>query len=329
MRNYDILTASEQAKPEWKIFWRKDINKQNGKVKRRRLCVPIGKIMKEIQGVLKNRVRGLSGEMPSATGFRKRVSIVDSICRHKSRFGKKMVFNRFVITIDIKNAYRTVKADDLAWVLGQINPKQFSGYQRTIKFVEQFCFDPEFGGLAMGAPASNDLFNVYCEYTLDVRLRGICDVYNITYTRYVDDLMFSSQNQITEPVRKLIRETMESAGFVINDKKAHVYDLRLGPIQVNGVGITYEGKMFLPRKTLTKLRGMIHCARRGMPVSIYKIDGYMSLFKSRSNLEELNSTERKVLEAYNELHANLKSGKVENSDQNDEALDYDDYGICE
>ena len=298
MKNYDILREADNAPPpKWRIFW----TKKPGKKKHRRLCVPVGEKMKEILNVLKSRVKGLGGPMPSATGFRDGVSIFDSVCRHKSRFGKTKVFNRFIVILDIKNAYRSVDAPELTCILAKINPKQFSGYLRTNNFIEDYCFDPEYGGVAMGAPSSNDLFNVYCEYKIDQKFREICKKFGLTYTRYVDDLMFSSQCVITEEIRKKLRQILTDAGFQINDKKAKVYDLRKGPVVVNGIGITYEGRTFLPRKVLISIRGKIHCALKGEPVNLFQIHGLMGLFKNMTDLSKLNSTEKAVLEAYQKL----------------------------
>lgn len=323
MKEYNILVEAERSSgPSWSIFWRKDHNPLSGKTKQRRLCVPQGKEMREIQGVLKNRVRGLSGPLPSATGCRVGISTLDSVLRHQSRFGKRKVFNRFILILDIKSAYRSVDSSKLALVLAKINYKQFSGYKRTIDFLEKFCFDSEYGGVAMGAAASNELFNVYCEYIIDQKIREICDVFNLTYTRYVDDLMISSQEIICKTIRTKIRTIIEEAGFTINDKKAKLYDLRRGPVEVNGIGITYEGKIFLPRRVLNSIRGMIHCALQGKPVSIPRIHGLMGLFKHSTDMSNINSTERKVFEMYEELR---NANKKQPAPQSEDDL-FDEFG---
>jgi hypothetical protein len=321
MKNYDILKESETSPPpKWRIFWDKKINPRK-KTKRRRCCVPVGIKMREIQGVLKNRIQGLNVNMPSATGFRKGVSIVDSVLRHQSRFGKKKVFNRFVVILDIKNAYRSVRAPELASVLAKINPKQFSGYKRTIAFIENFCFDPEFGGVAMGACASNNLFNVYCEHYIDQPLREICKEFGLTYTRYVDDLMFSSQKMITASIRNKLRQVLIDAGFQINDKKARVYDLRKGPVNVNGIGITFGGKTFMPREILCSLRGMIYCSHKDGEIKkelIHYIHGWMGLFKQMTDLSKMNSTERKLFQSYQKLRGIAEMKKTGDEFDDDE-----------
>ena len=321
MKNYDILREAENSPPpKWRISW----DKKPGKKKHRRLCVPVGKEMREILSVLKTRVKGLSGPMPSATGFRDNISVLDSVCKHQTCFRKTKVFNRFIVVLDIKNAYRSVRAPELALVLAKINPKQFSGYVRTIKFIEDYCFDPDpkYGGLAMGASSSNDLFNVYCEHMIDQKLREICKELKLAYTRYVDDLMFSSQRVITAEIRKKLRQVLTDAGFQINDKKAKVYDLRKGPVVVNGIGITYEGRTFLPRETLVSLRGMIHCSLKDIEVRdelMPFIHGWMGSFKNMTNLSKMNQTEQKLFESYQELR---RVCKVDNSYVNENEFFY-------
>src|SRR5690606_37339505 len=78
------------------------------------------------------------------------------------------------------------------------------------------------GKLPQGAPSSPIISNLICEI-LDYRLLKISKKYKLDYTRYADDLTFSTNDKKfldlkTEFYKKLENELIR-AGFRINEKK--------------------------------------------------------------------------------------------------------------
>lgn len=306
--NLNIIRYAKELKPrpQSAAFWKKDINPVSKKKKTRRVCAP-NSTMSALHGILRRRLRAKCKDLKSATGCRKGDSSFATVLRHRSKVGENLVFNRHFVLLDIKGAYHAVDLYELATILAKVDRQQFSGYKNTVEFLERYCSDPQLGGLAVGAPSSQDLFNLYCEYRIDAALRVVCQKYKITYTRYIDDLTFSSQQQITKRMRQEIRLIITEAGFVISEKKAEVLDLKKGPITVNGVGITYAGRTFLPRHILRTINGLIHCALNGDTVNISRIHGLMGLFKQLTDLTNPNSTEQKIIEGYEELQRRIHS----------------------
>jgi RNA-directed DNA polymerase len=80
------------------------------------------------------------------------------------------------------------------------------------------------GRLPMGAPSSPILTNLYC-IPLDHALQNLAQEKQWTYTRYADDLSFSSQAEITLQDADVIKTMVEAHQLVLNPKKRRL----LGP----------------------------------------------------------------------------------------------------
>jgi hypothetical protein len=100
-------------------------------------------------------------------------------------------------------------------------------------------------GLAVGGNLSPYLLNLYCEVFLDSRLREkfakaedkLAPERTITYTRYVDDLVFSRGILISIDTRREIRNYIEEAGFEINHRKSRVLARKMGTVFVTKQGL--------------------------------------------------------------------------------------------
>lgn len=78
--------------------------------------------------------------------------------------------------------------------------------------------------LPQGACTSPALTNILCR-NLDARLTGVCGKLGFTYTRYADDLVFSTDNTQGDPVSQILhwaRLIIRECGFQINEEKLMV-----------------------------------------------------------------------------------------------------------
>lgn len=84
------------------------------------------------------------------------------------------------------------------------------------------CYE---GKLPQGAPTSPIITNLVCNI-LDMRLLKIAKKYRVVYTRYADDMTFSTNDkkflENQENFMKSIKKEIESFGFEINDKKTRL-----------------------------------------------------------------------------------------------------------
>lgn len=88
------------------------------------------------------------------------------------------------------------------------------------------------GHLPQGAPTSPFLANI-SGLAMDKDLLVVCQKHDITYTRFVDDLCFSSQNDFKEVILELIA-IINKHGFFIG---YHKTKYKKGRLEVTGVNI--------------------------------------------------------------------------------------------
>ncbi len=102
------------------------------------------------------------------------------------------------------------------------------------------------GHVPQGAPTSNVISNIVF-LPIDRQLRAFCKKHGITYTRYVDDLLFSSPKPFLHSTGIIIGIII-SAGFMINRGKTGA---KIGPTENTGIMINNNG-LDIGRKTMRK-----------------------------------------------------------------------------
>jgi len=116
------------------------------------------------------------------------------------------------------------------------------------------------GKVPQGAPTSSGVANL-CFLEIDSRLSSIANAYGITYTRYVDDLVFSSPRAFIDLSQTII-SVVAAGGFKVSRKKTHY---KRGPMVVTGAIVRNNGLAITP-KTQKKLNcGLIsEKSKRGL-----------------------------------------------------------------
>lgn len=237
-------------------------------------------------------LRSLGVDLSSATAFLPGSSPLANIKRHTDQGG------RYYLVIDLRGAYEQVKVPELAFLIWRALWEQGKMEDREdiLTFLGLYCESRE-KGLATGSPAAPDLFNIYAGFKLDPVLRRACASRGITYTRYGDDLIFSSREEIGTYKRKVLFARIKKAGFEVNHKKCKYYDLALGPAMVTGYRIYGSGRVAVPSDYAKELRVLLHEAKEGrgtLEVLAGKMSPLVAL--SRSTFwEGLTTNERKIL----------------------------------
>ena len=117
--------------------------------------------------------------------------------------------------------------------------------------------------LPQGSPASPAISNIAAR-RLDKSLLKIAEDLGFRYTRYADDLTFSTESAEAD-VKKLmtrVRFVVGKQGFTVNETKTRI--LRRGR-QQEVTGIVVNDKLSIDRKTLRKFRAVLHQAEtRGL-----------------------------------------------------------------
>jgi RNA-directed DNA polymerase len=149
-----------------------------------------------------------------ATGFVPGKSIVDNAKQH---IGKHYVYN-----IDLKDFFHSFDRNQVKMGF-MFTPFNLSGDLEPIAFMfASLCTHPfEVDGdfktvLPQGAPTSPTITNILC-VKLDRRLNGLAKRFNITYSRYADDITFSSTTNIF-----IKEEFLDELNRIINDQKLEI-----------------------------------------------------------------------------------------------------------
>ncbi len=113
--------------------------------------------------------------------------------------------------------------------------------------------------LAQGAPTSPALANLAL-FRLDRRLDGLAHAFGATYTRYADDLTFSSDGPV-DGLARAVAEIVGEAGFAVRAGKTRV--MRRSRRQ-RVAGLVVNERPAVARDEYDRLRATLHrCATRG------------------------------------------------------------------
>ena len=158
--------------------------------------------------------------------------------------------NRYFYMLDLKSAYSQIDMWALAHVL--VGQGLDNDVNDVLDFLNLYCKVPLGSGLCTGAPSSPMLFNLACE-ELDRQLGVFADEHGITYTRYLDDLAFSSKDtgfplrdRIGKLTRQKIHQTVEGCGLVLHPEKTKAHDRHAAPVVITGIQINTSGRWQIP-----------------------------------------------------------------------------------
>lgn len=249
------------------------IKKKSGKL--RAIHAPI-KGLEEFQKSLNIILSAVYTPHKSAYGFVQGKSIVDNARNH--------VKKNYVYNIDLKDFFPSVDAKRV-WGRLQVKPfnlgssierKQVANMIKAIccttmnveRFIHNEWTTIESSVLPQGAATSPILTNAICE-KLDIRLTGLSKRFGIDYTRYADDITFSSMHNVyvnadgnKEPIYKKgssfdkeLRRIIASQNFNINEKKVR---LQKRGYKQEVTGLLVNEKVNTPRFYIKELRQWIH-----------------------------------------------------------------------
>ncbi len=245
-----------------KIWWFRhrmyshfNISKRSGKV--RTITAPDTRL-KIIQRKLALLLDGLYRPRRPVHGFVPERSVKSNAEAHGRR--------RFVVNLDLQDFFPTITEKRVYGLL-----RALAVDQRVSEIVARLCC--YMGHLPQGAPTSPVLSNMIC-YRLDTDLLEIAKTCRAIYTRYADDITFSSYQppaplfeNAMPAVGKFLPEVLSPTllaaiianGFAINPEKAHYADRNSRRI-VTGVKI--NAGLNVDRRYVRHIRAVLHSVER-------------------------------------------------------------------
>ncbi|RZK56028.1 MAG: RNA-directed DNA polymerase [Pedobacter sp.] len=176
---------------------------KDGTIKKR-IIRPSLMELKIIQTIIKNKILSKILMPDCVHGGVKKKSNISNAKPHQ---GKKYIF-----TTDLQEFYPNITSEQVYQTLVGLGfSTHFSHYLTKLTTYKY--------ELPQGTPTSTHISNLVFLAT-DLKLIDLCEKNNITYTRYVDDLTFSSAQDFQHLIKDLL-EIVQKDGFKISRRKTN------------------------------------------------------------------------------------------------------------
>lgn len=198
-------------------------------------------------------------------GFVKNRSIVTGAQKH--------INHRYVLNLDLTDFFTSIERGkvfywltqppfnfnkEIANTLAGLCCMRMENEDHTYRYV-----------LPQGSPASPIITNVVCQI-MDKKLNGIAKRFNLTYTRYADDITFSGNEYVFSPKGEFwseLKRIISVNGFTINEKKTRLQ--KRGERQ-EVTGIIVSDRINVTRSYISDIRNLLF---------IWEKYGYDSAYK--------------------------------------------------
>ena len=197
--------------------------------------------------------------------YRKGFSIVSNASAHKSR--------RYVLNIDLHNFFPSFNFGRVRGFF--LSNKQFKLAEPIATLIAQIACNN--GVLPQGSPCSPVITELLTHF-LDIRLVRLAARNKCSYTRYADDITFSTNQKIFPTALAVpageswvlgdeLRSRIKDAGFGINDAKTR---MQVRANRQTVTGLIVNQKVNVPQHYYKLIRAMTH---QFLSTGIYKYDG--------------------------------------------------------
>lgn len=231
-----------------------EIPKRSGGM--RQISAPRG-LVRELQDKLRVDLNRLHDAHPSAHGFIEKRSIATNAEDHAGK--------RWVLNVDLVDFFPTI---NFGRIRGLFMKPPFAMAPAAATVCAQIATYRN--GLPQGAPTSPVLSN-FIAATLDRRLLRLARQHRLVYSRYADDITFST-NLAQFPPSVAVREQIDgggykivagdaleqaiaASGFAINGKKVRIQG---HGVQQSVTGLVVNARINVERERIRRIRAMLH-----------------------------------------------------------------------
>lgn len=195
--------------------------------------------------------------------------------------------HRYLLKLDFKDFFPSITADAFA-----IHLRRYATTLSAddIHIVQRILFrSPDSGAnavlrLSIGAPSSPGVSNSIM-FDFDARAHDFCTKHDVAYTRYADDLAFSTNqprilDEVYRHVQRLLRE-IRYPSLALNTTKT-VNVSRKHHRQLTGVVLTNAGQLSIGRERRRILRAMIDHFAKGQldDTEVARLRGWIAFARS-------------------------------------------------
>ncbi|MFP3636648.1 retron Ec67 family RNA-directed DNA polymerase/endonuclease [Bacillus sp. SIMBA_033] len=228
-----------------------------------------------------------------AHAFTKEKSIITNAKIHKNK--------RFVLNIDLENFFESFH---FGRVQGYFEKNKNYLFPKNIATVlaQLTCYN---GSLPQGAPSSPIITNLICNI-LDMKILKIAKKYKLDYTRYADDLTFSTNNkgfdEKSEEFISQLEMIIKQSGFKINRKKTRLQYKQSRQVVT---GLVVNKKVNMPRNFYKNTRAMANSLYKNGSFTINGVEGSLKQLEGRfsfiNHINKENNKEKKKIDKNSKL----------------------------
>lgn len=268
MSEKEVYSFASTAPHRYKVYTIPKRNSPEGRV----IAHP-SKELKFVQRVLLNEMKEVLVCSDKAYAYMPKKNIKSNALQHvESRYLLKMDFKSFFPSITPDLFFEKLRGKGVE--LNELDEKVLAGLL--------FWKPRRKGGLVLsiGAPSSPCISN-FVMFDFDERVQSESLKREVTYTRYADDLTFSTKRKdVLFDFPGLVETSLTEGGYenIYVNKKKTVFSSKAHNRHVTGITLTNENKVSLGRKKKRRISAMVHYFKVGvLPAEdIDKLQGYLS-----------------------------------------------------
>ncbi|ONF95863.1 reverse transcriptase family protein [Sphingomonas jeddahensis] len=241
-----IRSLATAPQKHYRLF---EVRKRSGGI---RLISAPRTFLKVVQWWVLDTILENSSDLPFVYGFSRGRSFIDNAKAHQGC--------NHLLNVDVKDFFPSLSHSKVRDVFCAL------GYSYKVSnFMADLCTLD--GALPQGAPTSPKISNMILA-ECDIHLRNLAQSHGATYTRYADDLTFSSYSRIPDSFVQRIEEHFLPLGLQLNKAKTKFMGTNQMK-EVTGLVLARDG-VALNRRYLNGTRGWFH-----------SISQYPELFKDQ------------------------------------------------
>lgn len=248
----ELLSIIATASRRYKVY---QIPKKDGKSVRT-IAQPAPEV-KLLQRILHDRLIEKWPVHEAATAYVAKQSIADHVRRH--------VNSKYLLKLDFKNFFPSITAADIrkhAELHSDLKNEDLDIFVNIVAWRNKL--DGSFG-LSIGAPSSPAISNSMM-FEFDKSISSFCKEREVIYSRYADDLAFSTRQkdklQEVEAEVNRLTSSIQYPKLAINEKKTVNVSKRYNRTLV-GLTITPDQKVSLGRERKRDIRAKLHLFGKG------------------------------------------------------------------
>ena len=243
-----IYSVSNNIEKNYKIY---KIKKRNGKY---RTIYEPNSILKQIQKQILVNILNNKSISKYAKAYHKGIQLKDNAIPH---INKEMI-----LKLDIKDFFENISFLD---IYNSCFPIEY--FPKSVGMILTYLCTYD-NHLTQGSPTSAYISNLVMK-EFDEELGNWCNLRNISYTRYSDDMTFSGAFNPSELITK-VRKMLYKLGLKLNNDKIHIV---YKSSSQNVTGIVVNEKMQVNVKYRNKIRQEIYYIKKfGLSSHLKKCD---------------------------------------------------------